>query len=161
MGEKEKSNSEKYYQIKHENTVHKNIRGYRCDQCLFSTASGGDLRKHVKAVHDNIRDFNCSMCNYSAPSQGQINKHVKRIHHKNKDKECQVCDFAACTVQEVIRHTRRVHLDKWGMKKYSCLECKYITTVSINLENHKKIHHERKEIPVRAKKTTPAIYNDK
>jgi hypothetical protein len=121
---------------------------FKCDfeDCEYTCALSGNLKRHIKQIHDNIKDFECDFedCKYTCSTNSILQQHIKRIHDKIKDYECNLCEYKCSTNGDLKRHIKQVH-DK--IKDYECELCDYKCSTNTDLQIHiKAVHNKIKDI---------------
>ena len=117
------------------------IKGYRFDQCKYATHFRSLLGKHKNAVHGG--KFKCEYCGKLSKASGNHNAHVKT--HSNAPLRCPVENCPAVYKTEESFHLHSLsHTNQ--KQRFDCDfdGCKYYSTCSNNLKNHKLTHTDNR-----------------
>ena len=44
----------------------------------------GNLKNHIESVHEQLKAFKCSNCDYSTSRKSNLTIHISSVHEKNK-----------------------------------------------------------------------------
>lgn len=64
---------------KHIDTVHLNLRKYKCNLCDMAFTTSGVLAKH-QFTHSKTRPYNCNLCPTGYYHNDYLRKHFERVH---------------------------------------------------------------------------------
>ena len=97
----------------HINSVHLNLKLYKCDQCHYSSGSRNNMNSHNK-IHqpDEIgKKHMCHQCIRSFRTPFKLREHVDAVHLKMKPFKCGVgdCEWVTGFLANVGVHRRKVH----------------------------------------------------
>jgi hypothetical protein len=155
------------YLLGHLESLHFNLRRWKCEKCDFSanfkhalkmhvndihaTGMKNDLtrhgkavqqsrKQHVKATHKKTKYHKCPHCDHSSGSMQNLNLHVKAVHDKIRDHKCHECNFATAENRDLTRHVKAVH-DK--IRDHKCPHCDHSYGSMQNLNRHVKAVHDK------------------
>ena len=88
-----KTYSHKDAAVVHEQTIHLNVKNFKCDTCDYATASKGKLRLHKISIHDGVL-YHCNYpaCTKSYNLKGNLDAHRFRVHKIARPKKAQSLD---------------------------------------------------------------------
>jgi len=98
-----------------EESVKVRLHAYACDQCDYTTAYNGDLKRHVNTKHIGLK-YNCDDCDYATSDIGNLNKHRNSIHIGVRY-PCKLCNYAPTRPDSLKYHMRRKHFLQLGLEK--------------------------------------------
>ena len=76
---------------KHEKTVHKGIKEFKCKVCDFTCSQKGHLKQHVALVHEGVKPYKCLHCAKFCTTKGNLRQHISRVHCSERLFVSQVC----------------------------------------------------------------------
>lgn len=126
--------------IHHINSIHLNIKPFKCDICNIKFSLSYTLKRHQN-THLNIKPFKCSFenCNAMLSSLSSLKLHEKN-HNGNKLYKClyENCKKEFFTISHLNVHIN-IHSDE---RKYKCLynNCEKTFKTIYYLNIHKQTH---------------------
>jgi uncharacterized Zn-finger protein len=69
---------------KHVNTMHAQLKPFRCGICDTAFGRKGVWKKHIQMVHEGQRKFECDVegCNHSFGLKSDLKRHTQSVHLK-------------------------------------------------------------------------------
>ena len=127
-------------------------KSYKCNQCIFTSSTAGNLRKHLtrhngereqQASHLRVhlkrhlgeKSHKCNQCNFLSSFSGGLKTHVKR-HSGEKSHKCNQCDDAFSVECDLRAHLKRDS----GEKTLKCKQCDFSSFYTGFLRLHMKTH---------------------
>ena len=52
----------------------------KCKKCSYSSALKNDLVRHNNSVHENIKNHACSECDYATYQKSNLKQHMESVH---------------------------------------------------------------------------------
>ena len=147
----------------------KTDRKYSCDECEYTSDQKHNVKNHMETVHLNLKRFRCSACVHTTYERRAILLHIKKHrdeqcryfiigcplcerkeNHKMCVKQpltqsqhgkfkCTECYFTSNQQQSLIIHKEAVHLK---IKKFYCKSCNHQAYHKPNLIRHIKLNHK-------------------
>ena len=78
------------------------------EDCLKTFASKHDLKVHVNSIHLNLRPFKCHQCHASFNQKVNLERHFKSFE-KRKNIECHICNVILKRKHEKLQHDKIYH----------------------------------------------------
>lgn len=128
-------------QQKHKNhvdTVHKNVKRFKCTKCPERFSEYFKRQKHMVEQHGVAPlQYKCNVCEKSFDRRYTLSRHMKRDHLEERDFQCHLCSYKCFTNNEL-----RVHMIKHnGERIYECSVCKKSYARKKTLKEHMRIHN--------------------
>ncbi len=124
----------------HVNTNHRNhkdIRPFKCNVCLESFRTKGNLRNHG-VIHTGEKLFKCPNCPKMYAWQKSLDYHMKTQHSETQETfACDICDRVCLTKGNLKKHLE-THLE--DRKVYKCRTCEKSFLHKTSLLHHGKRH---------------------
>ncbi|XP_050499471.1 zinc finger protein 836-like [Diabrotica virgifera virgifera] len=143
------------------------MKKYKCEECTYMTMWKRDLERH-KVKHFNPKFF-CDVCSFSTRHERYLKSHIQRLHCAREESNelfyCAHCNFSTKHKRSLIPHMvihRKLEDLKWftckycpykakwkrsittheliHVKKFSCDQCDFQTTLKRYLQQHLKAH---------------------
>ena len=140
--------------LKHEETIHKIIGKFKCEQCDKLYSNRTSLNYHVASKHESDEEkksFMCELCNSEFTSDASLCRHVETVHQPSTEIKCETCGEDFTRADNLKRHLKEKHLDFNAnldfvedipnFKKYNCGECDKSFSRKDHLERHNKTLH--------------------
>ena len=120
------------------------IQKYKCDECNMFFKHTNRVLSHKRRHHAiDQENKKCFLCAEVVPSK-LLNIHMKR-KHQNADGvfECNFCSelFKKSNSEQFMYHLTKEH--QIGEFRHKCDQCDEVFCLKSQLENHKKIRHEK------------------
>ena len=133
-----KSFTSKHDLLRHDKTVHKELKEYSCSICNKQFAAKANLTGHMNAVHHKLKPFSCTLCDRSFSFKNVLTRHFKVVHDKLKPFSCTLCNNSFATKRDLSIHNR-YHT---GEKPYSCSQCEKHFYTKHHLVQHSASKHK-------------------
>ena len=114
--------------IAHYDTIHEDMKTYKCSRCNEFFGTSKDLQSHRKILHTwrrqrlSQRKHKCDLCKNSFDSISHLNLHLKNVHGETAYK-CDICGQNVNFKRDLIEHYDTKHED---MKTYKCNRSGYV-----------------------------------
>lgn len=153
--------SNKFCYKTHYNTIHLQLKKYKCDyqNCDQTFSSKYRLNIH-QLTHKGIKLFKCDICNKEFSEKGILKTHYS-VHSHNKTYKCQYCPKTFKTASPLYSHIKIIHFND---KKFKCPICSRCFGKKHVLRDHLATHSKRlnlhKQSQSQVKKQTKIIIKE-
>ena len=131
--------------------VHSDVKGVKCNLCIFETKQISSIRIHWKYVHSDVKiELKCQLCDFEAPNLYDLKAKFKHEHsqlavleahlkeeHKNtaERRVCSDCQFSAYHEGTLDTHIKSIH------RELNCQQCNFEGASLKHLRIHMTVMH--------------------
>lgn len=120
----------------HVETVHQNVKKYKCNRCEERFNEYFRRHKHMVLVHGVAPlEYKCNICDKSFDRRYSLSTHM-RTHIQQKDVQCKLCPYRCFTKVELRNHMIKHN----GERIHECSVCKKSYAREKTLKEHMRIH---------------------
>ena len=123
---------------------HKDKKDWNCPKCKQQISSSKALRRHVLSHHLEWFTHFCFYCQFGKNDKNQVLLQMKSSHGTGKWYMCSICTKKYSTPYHPKQHQEYCGAEK----KYSCTECPKKFKRKRNCQEHIKMKHTGKGIPL-------------
>ncbi|XP_072379052.1 uncharacterized protein [Diabrotica undecimpunctata] len=117
------------------------MKKYKCEECTYMTMWKRDLERH-KVKHLNPKFF-CDFCSFSTRHERYLKQHIQRLHCAREESNelfyCAHCNFSTKHKRSLIPHMV-IHRKLEDLKWYTCRYCPYKAKWKRSITTHELIH---------------------
>ena len=93
----------------HDETVHKKLRHFKCENCSKTYGQPYRLKNHVDIVHKKLKPFDCKICLKTFGQSIHLKNHENAVHKKLRPFQCKICSNSFARKCTLYVHLKTTH----------------------------------------------------